>query len=282
MSYWERAINFVLYSNLWIATAALAMTWQTQLLLFHRFEFSYLTFFIFVSTLLLYAVHRLVVFQKLQKSPRQARFQVIQSYQAWIVALAGISFVAVLLLFLQLTNHLKILLLVPILLAAGYALPILPGGKRLRDLPLLKNALIAGVWTWITVIVPVVEKGFVHGLPIALLSLGRFCFIFAISLPFDIRDMEMDRQSRVYTIPLTIGIQNTKIAGMVLNGITFLCAGGNYVLHYYTPGDWLGIGASVLCSSWLIWYAHPQRKDWYYAGLLDSMLIVQFLLVWVL
>ena len=280
MSYWERAINFVLYSNLWIAMAALAMTWQTQLLFFHHFEVSYLTLFIFVSTLLLYAVHRLVVFQKLKKSPRQARFQVIQSYQAWIVALAGISLVAVLLLFLQLANHLKILLFVPIVLAAGYALPLLPHGKRLRDLPLLKNALIAGVWTWITVIIPLVEKDLIHGLPIFLLSLGRFCFIFAISLPFDIRDMEMDRQSGVYTIPLTIGVQNTKIVGIVLNGITFLCAWGNYVLHYYTLGDCLGISASVLCSSLLIWYAHSQMKDWYYAGLLDSMLIVQFLLVW--
>lgn len=280
MSYRVRLINFLIYSNLEIATAAIAMTWQTQLLLTDRFEFSDLTIFIFLATLLLYAVHRLLPLLKPMAAPPQARFLIIQSYQNWLVGIAGAASLGVLFLFFRLPNDLKILLLAPIGLAGGYTLPILPKGKRLRDLPFLKNILIAGVWTWVTAVVPIREKEMWQGLSPMLLSVGRFCFIFALSLPFDIRDMTMDRQAKVRTIPATMGIGATKILAIALNGITLACASRNFQFGFYTFGDWLGISISVLGSSILITYARPENKDWYYAGLLDSMMILQFFLVW--
>jgi len=56
----KKFIDLLLFGNFWIALCAVAMTWQTELLLFGAIEWTYLTSFVFFSTLFLYAIHRIV------------------------------------------------------------------------------------------------------------------------------------------------------------------------------------------------------------------------------
>lgn len=255
------------------------MTWQTQLLLIHRFELSALSAFVFLSTMLLYSVHRLVSFTKLSQAQLQGRFASILPYRAFLQILVFPLAIAAGILFFQFPVPLQIALFIPILLAAGYALPILPKGKRLRDFGLFKNVLIAGVWTWVTLLLPVLEMRMPISTGILLLFLGRFCFIFALSLPFDIRDVALDQEANVHTIPVSIGIPNTKKLAVLLNILTFCCAGLNFFLHYLPFKFWIGIGISTFIASFFITLSSPRKNDYYFAGLLDGIMILQFLIL---
>ena len=66
-------INLILYSNLWIALAALAMAAQTQLLLSGQVQPTPLLGFILFATLFLYAVHRIVGLEKAQPFLKKGR-----------------------------------------------------------------------------------------------------------------------------------------------------------------------------------------------------------------
>ncbi|MFN7118132.1 MAG: hypothetical protein ACK4TA_15135 [Saprospiraceae bacterium] len=272
----------MIYSNLWIALAALTMTWQTQLLLTNRFFITEFTVFVFCATLLLYAVHRLINLQKSAILQQQARFITITSFQRVLQTVGFLSVIIVIFLFFKFDAWLQLALCIPIFCAAGYALPILPGQKRLRDINFLKNVLIAGVWTWITVVLPVLELQMPVNQGVVLMGVGRFCFIFALSLAFDVRDVNLDQQSQVRTIPVAIGILKTKIIAFALIAITFICVSINWLSVFYNFNDWLGISITLIITYYLIANAAPEKPDFYYAGLLDGTMILQFLLVWLL
>ncbi|MBK8472274.1 MAG: hypothetical protein IPL33_08940 [Sphingobacteriales bacterium] len=55
--------------------------------------------------------------------------------------------------------------------------------------------MIAFVWTAATILLPVIhsEKTY-HNLHLFAMAIERFLFVFAITIPFDIRDMIADRQ----------------------------------------------------------------------------------------
>lgn len=262
--------------------AALAMTWQTQLLLNNSFLFTPFTVFVFFSTFLLYAVHRLVSLQKLNSDNLHPRFAFILPYRFLLKIAALLAIPVVIVCFFYFSKLLKISLLLPILLSIGYALPVLPNGRRLRDLGFIKNLLIASVWAWVTVILPALEWNIDIHLPIIIMALGRFCFIFALSLPFDIRDITLDQQAQVNTFPVIIGITPTKRIAIFLNILSISFAAINWHLGFYTFGNLTGIVISILVSSVLIWHTFPERSDFYFAGLLDGVMILQFLLIWLL
>lgn len=272
----------MIYSNLWIALAALSMTWQTQLLLSNHFELSFLTAFIFFSTFLLYAVHRLVSLQKLKAIDQQARFFTIQLFRPLLLLTGFVSFIIVSFLYFKLDERLRTSLLMPIVFAAGYALPILPGRKRLRDIRFVKNILIAGVWTWVTVMLPILEWQLPLNQSLVLMSAGRFSFIFGLSLAFDIRDVKLDQDADLKTIPVALGIVITKKIAIILLFFAFLCVVMNWFLGFYELNDAIGISISLFITGFLVAKASPEKNDFYFSALLDGVMILQFLLVWVL
>ena len=91
----------------------------------------------------------------------------------------------------------------------------LSGG--LRSVFLLKNFLVAGVWTWITVILASGDK------PCdLLLTITRFLFILLITLGLDLRDIENDRKLGVGTMATLLGFSKAKKVLLCLIAITIL------------------------------------------------------------
>ena len=60
-------IDLILYGNFWIALAALAMALQSQYIFTGQLTLNNLSYFIFSSTLLLYALHRIVGLKKVKE-----------------------------------------------------------------------------------------------------------------------------------------------------------------------------------------------------------------------
>ena len=180
----------------------------------------------------------------------------------------------------QLSTSLQWHLVWPCLLAMGYVLPVLFAKKRLRDLNYLKIFLIALVWPWLTVFLPAAEQHMHFNLPVYLMCLERFFFIFAITLPFDIRDLEIDAHMDVKTIPGGIGVKKSKILASVLLLAMLACSSLNWILNAYNHWIMLAMILSAFSSFLLIMKSDRSKHDYYYTGLMDGTMILQGLLVW--
>ena len=255
------------------------MTLQTELLLYGVLEWTAILPFVFLATLFLYALHRIVGLVKVKPFLEKYRYAVIYRFRNHIKVYAFLGGVGALYYFFQLSFANQILLVVPAILSLGYVLPFVKGQKRLRDFDYIKIFLIAIVWGVITVVMPILQRTTVLSLSHCLLLLERMVFIFAITLPFDIRDLKIDAHIDVKTIPAIIGIAKTKRLGAICLMLVSLLAGGNWYLGVYNIGNVLAIFGSCLSTFFLINYSDQTDDDYFFTGIMDGTMIFQFLLV---
>ena len=163
-------------------------------------------------------------------------------------------------------------------ISIGYSVPaIINGAKSLRNIKLLKIFLIMYVWAATTVLFPVIGAGqsiFQRG--IILLFIERAVFIFAITLPFDIRDYASDKANHVITIPGLIGIQQTRLLAFICILVFFMINAFHYPAYNCILWAKLLSGLNALI---VIYFARDNKHEYYFTGLLDSTMIIQFLLV---
>lgn len=269
-------INFLLYSNIYIAFCAVAMTAQTLYVFDINIKTSpALLGLVFFSTLVIYALHRLVSLSKVDKSLEVERFNVIGTYQQHIQVYAGLGILGGAICFFFLNRSTQYALVLPALLSLGYVIPFMGNKKlRLRDVHFIKIFLIAIVWSYVTVLLPFLE----FGIPIDFRALGilleRMLFIFVITLPFDLRDWEIDKKNQVRTIPATIGVKNTlRLAFFVLLIWCWL------VFQIYTLPIALALFISGISTGVFVYYSPRQKHDYYFTALMDGTMILQYGLV---
>lgn len=99
----------------------------------------------------------------------------------------------------------------------AYAIPVSDGRRNLRSIYGIKIAVIALVWSGVTVGLPVLNHGTesLSVLDVGIESLQRLLFVAVLILPFDIRDYRYD-DSSLGTLPQLIGVRESKVLGMVL------------------------------------------------------------------
>ena len=273
--YLGQLIDLIFYSNLWIALAALCMCLQTQLILTDSYAITPFCWFTFTSTLFLYAIHRIVGLKKVAEFTDQGRYRIISKFKNHILIYAVIAGGASLYFFFQLDFTIQLVLITPALISLAYVLPVLYQGKRLRDVGGIKIFLIAVVWAVITVWLPYLELREAFSNSILLMIAERSLFVFAITIPFDIRDLSVDQHSKVTTIPATVGIKRSiqlAIVCLLLSGVlaTFSCPSFVYLI---------GIYASLILTGIAIIFSDRIQHDYYFTGLMDGTMIIQFLFV---
>lgn len=272
-------IDLILYSNLWIALAAVGMCWQSEFLLFGAFHWSPYTGFVLAGTLFLYAAHRLFGLTRVQPFRDTGRYQVIARYRRHIALLALFAAGAGSWYYFQLPFFMKWQLIIPCLIGLTYVAPVLGGSRRLRDLPYVKIFLIAIAWAWLTAILPAAARSWALTAPALLITLERGFFIFALTLPFDVRDLQVDAYTEVRTLPAHLGMRRTRLLAVAALAVMLLCSWLNYRLATYTAGTLAALHLSALLSYALIYFADRVDHDYYFSGALDGMLLLQFLLV---
>ena len=278
----QKFINLLLFGNFWIAACAVAMTLQTEVLLYATIEWTVILPFVFLATLFLYAIHRIVGLVKVKPFLEKYRYAIIYRFRNHIKIYAFLGGVGAGYYFFYLSFANQLLLIIPAILSLGYVLPFVKGQKRLRDFDYIKIFLIAIVWGVITVVMPILQRTTIFNLSHGLLLLERMAFIFAITLPFDIRDLKIDAHIDVKTIPAIIGIAKTKRLGAFSLFLVCLLAGGNWYLGVYSTGNLLAIALSCLSTLFLINYSDQTDEDYFFTGLMDGTMILQFLLVFFL
>jgi len=276
----RKILDLVLYGNFFIAFCAVAMLLQTELLLFDVLQWNYLTTFVFAATLFLYALHRIVGMEKVKPFAEKYRYAIITKYQHHILFYAIVGALVAAYFFFSLCFQNQLLIVLPALLSLGYVVPFFGKNRRLRDFDYIKIFLIAIVWAFITVILPVVErKGWAVSVSDILLCIERSLFIFAITVPFDIRDLKVDQHIQVKTIPSIIGIEKSKLLAGLLLVFAFIIASLLYFLTVYNVYILTALGLSYLSTYLLITYSDKTANDYFFTGIMDGTMLIQFLLV---
>ena len=267
-----RLLDAVLYSSAWLAAAAAAQTVATL----HQWPPLgaagwRLVALVFAATLLVYNLDAALPFKHREPAGTSARKTWQQRHRRLLLALAGAAAgVAGGLFFLDGWWHYLPLLLPLTALALLYSWPLgrWRGRPRaLRDIPLLKGFLIAGVWTLVTVGLPALA---LHRplATVAGLAGQRFLLVLALTIVFDIRDYGRDRRAGTRTVPGVLGVARARQVSLALlaASVGLGLARGAAPLAVLLP--------AVLAAA-VIGTAEETRGDYFFALLTDGVLLVQ-------
>lgn len=272
-------IDLLFYGNFWIALCALSLFWQTEWILTTDIQFDDLAAFVFSSTLFLYAAHRIVGLRRVQKFTNKGRYLVIQKFRIHIFAYAFLGGVGAAYFFFQLPTNLQLIVIAPSLLSLGYVIPLFGKDRRLRDFSFIKIFLVAIVWAWVTVALPWFQIHDTFSSEAVLMFLERTLFIFAITIPFDIRDLRVDKDTNVNTIPSRIGIRKSLYLSYAALCFMIIISSYLFATGLYSVSVYYGILLSFLTTSILVYLTPRQDHDYFFTGAMDGTMMLQFLFV---
>lgn len=280
-----RFLDFILFSNLFIACCAMAQGALTYLLLETQPNLIVIAL-LGCSTIFLYNFSMILARPKNPLNSPHRRVHWIYSHYKLVVTLTSLSAIALIPLILQLSFKTIFLLGMTGLLAISYSFPLFKGASNrfgLRNLPGAKLFIISMVWALSCVCVPIMElksSGTTVSLfGLLILASKRFLFITAITIPFDIRDLFQDKQYNLKTLPVILGERKANLfcQSLLLLYILLLLLFVNQ-LSLAT----IGLILVTLLTGWLIFKSRWEKNEYYYFLFLDGTLILQFLSVFVL
>jgi 4-hydroxybenzoate polyprenyltransferase len=277
-----KLVNKIIYSNIFLSVAAVLLTLSAQIQLGMKPQWHAYFILIFFATLFEYNRHRLIAEIKkgqtlkwdkhnwIRENLKKTWLLIIISITGFIIAVFTTK-TAVLFAFVPL-GILTILYSVPGLENKNYLF-------KLREIPYLKIFLIAFVWSASTILLPVIQEGQnILNTQVILLFTERFFFIFAITIPFDIRDMKADRESGLKTIPLLV---NQKKA-LILSYLSLIICLFISFFHYRLQNNWFVVEAlsiSLITTYLFIKLKFFRNLGRYYYQVLDATLLLQGALV---
>jgi len=206
---------------LFIATCAYGLVCQTYLLVNLPIRY-WLACLAFLATFFIYNLDGLLPYKFNQNVVISERKHWVVQHRNVLLVSIGAAAVTALYLFLSYGQpHYFWLIAHLVIISLFYSWRIIPQKARaplpLRNIPLLKIFLIAYVWSCVTVILPLLAGNkLAISWAVAVLFTRRFCFLFALTLLFDIRDLKKDKITRTLTFPGLVGVANTKVLASLL------------------------------------------------------------------
>ncbi|WP_299469535.1 UbiA family prenyltransferase [Mucilaginibacter sp.] len=280
----RNAFDFLLFSNIFMSLCAVAQALVTFRLIDSKPVYTVMGL-LFTSTLGIYNFSILLSKPKHPDKSPYKRVRWFFAHYRLMVTFTLISLLSLIPLFFLLSMESRILLVFLSILSFCYSLPLFTLGDQkfgLRNIPGLKTFLITLVWTLSTVLLPVLEAQDLHLTDIAMRDVTimiakRFLLIFALAIPFDIRDLFSDRQAGLKTIPVAWGEKNAYLF------CQFLLAGYIVLLFLLRNNgfnvDFFALTATAILMGWLIFKSKWERDEYYYFFYLDGVLILQYVIL---
>jgi len=277
-------LDFLLFSNVFIALCAVAQGLVTYHLLQTRPD-PYILAFLFFATIGLYNFSMLLSKPTNPENSPYLRVRWIFAHHRLIISITMISILCLIPLSLwYLSIESKVLMIFTGLLAVGYNVPFLTLNQQkigLRNIPGIKLFLIALVWSVSCVLLPIVELERSYQINVSsaetlLLVAKRFLFIAAITVPFDIRDLFQDKLYALKTIPVMLGEKKAYIF------CQFLLLGYLALLLLFRQATYADVIATTLTlglTGWLIFKSNIQKNEYYYFFFLDGTMLLQYLML---
>ncbi len=268
------------YSNLNIATAACCYTWSTYFVYQIDSIDVALLILIFTATLSNYIFHRAFPVYYYQYT---AHPNVIFQWTIEHLKFLTITFVVCLLLlgitFLKMKIATQLSLCLLALITLLYSIPIIKTSthkKRLRDIGYLKIGLIAFTWAWVCGNLPLIQAEDSFSLTNHItVFFEKFSYIIAITIPFDIRDMQYDASVGVKTLPIRFGI-----VGAII--IALLCLILSYIMVMNSTTNFsvqFAYALTYCISAYYIIESAQTKNNFFYLFYIDGLMILLCILL---
>lgn len=249
--------NWIIYSNIFVAFCVLALTLSSELLL--NSTNIQISQFVFFATLFTYNLQRIIKRKIKNHYPGKNK-----SSTYFIMFISGIISVYHFYYF-QVNTQI-------IIIAGGIISILYPFG--LRRIPYGKIFIISLIWVISTMVLIIVENEIAITLNVNLHLLTRFLFVFAITIPFDIRDLKYDKNS-IKTIPIMFGEKKSKwiavlalfIAQVISVIQVFYC---NVTVHI------MSFISLFLLATLLIINSSEKKKTIYYSFWVESLSVFYY------
>lgn len=139
--------------------------------------------------------------------------------------------------------------------------------KALRDVPFIKIYLIVIVWSLVSVLWPAYRENILT-VGVIWLLLVVASYIFAATIPFDVRDLSYDSKMHK-TIPQIVGTRNSKVLSVVLLLVSagIICSLDSSFLS--NPFFYIAYAGMIILSL----FTHPKRQEMFFSGLIDGWII---------
>lgn len=275
----KKALEFIVYANVWVATAVASLT-ALSMLLFGEYHWNVITF-TFFGTLLMYAYARWFV-SPAREDEVTSKLTDWKSDNKLYYLLSGlIGAIGSMWYVFTLSKNGLIIIIICAGVSALYPIQFLQKGQlALRNVAGLKLFVISAVWSIVTVILPAVELGKPLSFELVLFTFQRFLFVMAITIPFDIRDLRIDHPD-INTLPYRIGVK----ASRNLSRLALLFAEASAVLLFFTNHISLPVLIAQLIvyelTSFLIHQSTPKKPDLYFSFVIEGASILLFSTVFI-
>lgn len=273
-------LKFISHSSIFISLAALILTLGTSIQVEASESLYPLLILVFFATLLDYNAHRIIKVKFKNTITEKNRWANENLLLIWVFSI--VSFLGTIISMFYIDRKV-FLILVPIaFIAVLYSFPFEKTRVEkfsIRKITGLKNILIALAWTGITSLIPLKLVDFEKSnIEIAFFLTERFLFILAITIPFDIRDIDEDRMAGIKTIPMRLGIKKSlHLTNLLLVIFTVI------TMAHFQSSQNKNVMIALLISSVTTFIVVNHQKikqnEYYYPVLLDTMLLVQGLLL---
>jgi len=208
MNVLKRIFNFYINSSIHVALGVYALTWVTLI----QFNIDYdenSLYFVFYATITGYNFVKYFGVAKFHHRSLAGWLKAIQLFS--LIAFIALSYYT-----FKLNTDTLILIAILGVITFLYAIPMLPRKyfideqKNLRQINGLKVYVIALVWCFTTVFLPLVNNNVSIDSDVIITGFQRYIFVVVLMLPFEIRDLNYDNL-KLGTIPQRIGVKKTKL-----------------------------------------------------------------------
>lgn len=272
MNFLKRSFDFLLFGNIYVAIGAACLIQSSIVQLGaanHLLAYSLLAFF---STVFIYNLQRIFYKVPASKALVSVRRNWVYENQLAIKVLTVIGFCGVAVTYFYTDRKIIFYLSPLLLLSIAYFLPAI----KLRQYSWFKLLTLTLVWTMVTAVVPMFLAGRNVLTPECILHFFvRMSFIVAICIPFDIRDMAVDKAENIITFSQKLGETKTRrIAfGFMILYVVLIFA--EFYLTMFSGKILVALLFSAVINTIIVLMSSSKRGEYFYTALLDGTMILQ-------
>lgn len=270
-------LHFILSHSIFIAVCAVALTFQTVLLLkldINRFVYG----FIFFATLCSYNFYWIL--SKMSFASKN-NIPVVLKKEMSNYLLLFVSAIGLLYCFFKSTIPFHFVI-TAVLLTILYAVPLLPipALKFTRKAGVLKTVLLAFTWTYVTVVLPLQKDYMLLNNADLFIISRRFLFMLMLCIIFDNRDKDLDKIRGLRSLATDMPTVTLRIFIYLIFALLFI---SNFFSANYGITLSQSIALQVSTVALLIVYFYSNKKQGYlfYYFFVDGMMLFSALATYI-
>lgn len=267
--YLKFALDFFLFSSLFISGCAVAMVYQTVHLLHLDGTPDDLYAFVFWATMSSYNFHWYLTPGAYSSNERAGWSTRHKNLELGLFLFSGLGAAYYLFFLHAYAGWIGIGVLLTFLYTAP-KIPLKPF-QYLQHIAVGKTLFLTAVWTYITTILPVVVSGSSFTLAAFLLTLHRFFLIYAICIIFDYRDRDQDRKAGIRSLVVYLDERGNDRLFYGCCGVALLATLTLLACHYEVTIV-LAMAVPILITLLLYPEGKRSRSDYLFYFVLDGLM----------